>query len=114
VAQRFGVPHPRASQSPAKNSFNPRTQVQETNLGHPPPLYTFQRKAAVILSPRCGCSQVSIGQIRATGPADAAVAAPVAAEIGGEALLGPIGLGKLAFDGAVFGGSLYTCFVQHK
>jgi len=48
----------------------------------------------------------------ATDAADAAVAAPVAAEATGEALAGPIGWGKLGFDLVVFGGSVITCAVE--
>jgi len=50
----------------------------------------------------------------ATDAADAAVAAPVAAEVGGEVLLGPVGWGKLAFDGVVFLSSTVGCYVKHK
>src|SRR5580693_5464884 len=41
----------------AERNFNPKTQVPTTNLGHPPPLYTFPRSAAVIFSPCALCPQ---------------------------------------------------------
>jgi len=41
-----------------EENVNPKTQVQKPNLGHPPPLYTSPRSAAVISSPSSSCAQM--------------------------------------------------------
>ena len=51
----YGVDPP--SSKPGDN-VNPKTQVQTTNLGHPPSLVTFPKSATVIFSPRSACPQI--------------------------------------------------------
>src|SRR5580693_6352795 len=51
------APQSRRHGEPHRRNVNPKTQVPTTNLGHPPPLYTSPRSAAVIFSPCALCPQ---------------------------------------------------------
>ncbi len=51
---------------PQSEKRHPETQVQEPNLGRPPPLYTSPKNAAVIISPGATCQQIFVSEVRAT------------------------------------------------